>query len=177
MGGNATYSDGAVLADMVGWARENPADCPVVEYSTTAYSGTTNVVINGSDWGQPGGLIETTVTGSVAAYSVAVLTMWAKANNGPGAVPIVLELLADGAVVAADSTVDPALTADWQEYSRVYSAATMAAIAGQEMTIRLGVQPGGPGTQSAFDTVTMVPEPATMALLGLGGLFLRRRRA
>ena len=32
------------------------------------------------------------------------------------------------------------------------------------------------GEQDAFGTVTLVPEPMTIALLGLGGLFLRRRK-
>ena len=35
---------------------------------------------------------------------------------------------------------------------------------------------GAEGNWSALDTITIVPEPATMALLGLGGLLLRRKK-
>ena len=35
---------------------------------------------------------------------------------------------------------------------------------------------GASGTWTAVDTITIVPEPATMALLGLGGLLLRRKK-
>lgn len=48
------------------------------------------------------------------------------------------------------------------------------AFIGQPLTIRLG----GPGTQCNFDNVTVngVPAPTTLALVGLGGLALSRRR-
>lgn len=43
----------------------------------------------------------------------------------------------------------------------------------EDVTILLGSTPGG----SEFDTQVIVqPEPMTIALLGLGGLFLRRRK-
>ena len=36
---------------------------------------------------------------------------------------------------------------------------------------------GAEGTWAAVDTITIVPEPATMVLLGLGALVLRRKKA
>ncbi len=39
------------------------------------------------------------------------------------ATPVVLELLADGVALTPSSSVDPALSGDWQEFSRTYDAA------------------------------------------------------
>jgi len=43
-------------------------------------------------------------------------------------------------------------------------------------TVELTAGAGGGGTQLATADITVVPEPATIALLGLGGMFLLRRR-
>jgi len=77
--------------------------------------------------------------------------------RGPdgAAIPVVLDLLADGVVLAPTSSVDPEVTGDWQEVSKTYDAASLAGVLGQELTIVLGVARSSTGGQTHFDDVLL----------------------
>jgi hypothetical protein len=84
--------------------------------------------------------------------------MWAQATEGEPATYVELDLLANGVALEATSSVDPAITVlSWAKFSRTYDATTMAAVSGQELTIRFGCTPGGVGTgdQTAFDDISL----------------------
>jgi hypothetical protein len=137
---------------------------------------------NGGSWGNAaGGLIVSDAPLGDGAHGIYTLLMDAQG----AAAPVALELLGDGVVLTPTSLVDPDLSdGQWHEFSRTYDSATVAGLIGSELTIVLGIDRGATGTQTRFDNVRLefqpsafvIPEPASLSLLGLGLLALRRRR-
>jgi len=107
-----------------------------------------------------------------------VLELSAMVNGSGG--PVLLDLLVDGVVVTPTSSVDPIGPDDptdgWEKMSRIYDS-----VPAGEAKIRVGIPAlGGDlyGTRTRIDNISLdcVPEPATVLLLGLGGLGLLRRK-
>jgi hypothetical protein len=95
-----------------------------------------------------------------------------------------LNLSANNVFVTPTSITQPALTVgSWVEWTRTYSAATMADYVGQPLTISFGIQNGG-GARTQFDNVTLtaVPEPSSLGMLAVGavgigiGVIAKKRR-
>ncbi|MCK4294657.1 MAG: PEP-CTERM sorting domain-containing protein [Planctomycetes bacterium] len=96
-----------------------------------------------------------------------------------------VQLLAGGTVIAEDNdTVWPGYK-KWATSTVQYTYDPAdAALVGQPLEIRLlglGLDkdspPAGEVVGVEFDAVSLIPEPATLALLGLGALMLRRKRS
>jgi len=96
-----------------------------------------------------------------------------------------VQLLAGGVVIAEDNDTL------WPDY-RKWATSTVAytydpadsALVGQPLEIRLltlaldkDSPPAGEVVGVEFDAVSLIPEPATLALLGLGALMLKRKRS
>ena len=139
------------------------------------FTGVNCYLANGGGWGNPaGGLIVSDAP--LARCDSPGGDYYTEMQVKGGAGPYTLDLLLDGVLVMPDSEVTPPLdTEDWTTMSRTYDS-----LGAGEVTLVVGVgrplPDGAVGAQSKFDNVYFTPEPATMTLLGLGGLALLRRR-
>jgi hypothetical protein len=98
--------------------------------------------------------------------------------------PLTFDLLVDGVALTPDFSIDPSyIGGEWEEILRRYTD-----IPAGDVTILVGTahQPDPPlfGTRMRIDNISLtavtdlIPEPATLSLLGLGALLaLRRRRS
>jgi len=87
------------------------------------------------------------------------VSMLARRRKGIAATPVVLDLLADGVALTSNSSVDPVLSDEWQEFSRTYDAASLSSHLGESLTIQLGVGRGASGRQTLFDAVSLSAIP------------------
>ncbi|MHC4165555.1 MAG: discoidin domain-containing protein [Planctomycetota bacterium] len=173
--GVATYSDGTTgdAVDIPGWIGADPqgwidgggtydrdTSFPNRQGSVARQSDTPDglyyYLSNGGGWGNAaGGLIVSDASLGNVEDGTYTLSMLA---NG-GATPVVLELLADGVALTPSSSVDLALSGEWQEFSRTYDAVSLGGHLGESLTIRLGVGRGASGGQSHFDAVSLSHVP------------------
>jgi len=172
-------SASAVPISLQGYYFEMVIDAPAVIYP----GNTVSVEIFAGEAAVPEML--STVLNVSAAASISAITIsnpgawsWLNENNGATA-------SGDGYNVFVDGTLPAAIASGESIYSFSFtmlavSTFTIDAVSGSWGTFAGAVGPDdawySAGAQYGLPYVIVVPEPMTLCLLGLGGLFLRRRR-
>lgn len=175
------YDDGSTgnTLDCPGWViateTSNAADLFTGGYDLTDGTSALNAF---GGWGSGNTMVSAApLTLPDSASGAYVLSAMVAGSGGPA----VLDLLVNGVALTPDSQVDPTYKGnngpqdpeDWEVMSRTYLS-----IPSGDVTVLVGIPEDADrfGARQMFDNITLVPEPATILLLGLGGLALIRRK-
>lgn len=173
---------GFELGDVSGWV-SFPAPFSTFEASSDAFSGSFSGELNNS--GAPSGAVIKQANmgiGLVEAFQEVTISFWAKGSGVAGGVQFAeffSEL--DGGGVSSAALLGGAplfVGTDWSFYE--FTTTTGADVSGG-VTLQFAAVTGGDSgsaSQLFIDdvSVSIVPAPSAMALLGLGGLIGARRR-
>jgi hypothetical protein len=130
-----------------------------------------------TDGGPKAELIQTTAVGSIPGSGLVDFSFWYKGALGVSEVAQanIKWLNAAGAEIGGTAWWNFNPTGNYQQFSQT-GLSGPALTSSAKVTIQLV---GGAMVQTGnmyVDDVALTPEPMTLALLGLGGLFLRRRK-
>ena len=110
-------------------------------------------------------------------YVLSVLVGNPVLYNGGWAGDYRIELLAGGTLLASASGASPMTDERWSKAILTYNSGAAPDQLGEALEIRLLAVDFADWYEVDFDNVALTPEPATLALLGLGALMLKRKRS